>query len=261
MPALTAWELRVDKLSLRSVDFFYQVLSVYGLKLAQKWAFGLEPMQQLKHRTMTFLTLTLGAMIVLGTVFWAMRANANAFARTGFSANNAVAVAVIEPAAASNTINAALSEPNQNMDLCAAVTNVPVESEALLAEQVWVLNANRQFALGMIETANNDCEIGRAGEVSRYQIMPSVWKKYSHSRLYQSHEVSVQVAQQHWLWLYENFKKRANREPTDFDMYVLWNTRYNYYSSRDYDPARLGLIVRDRAQRFVNLVARGTTGS
>jgi len=120
-----------------------------------------------------------------------------------------------------------------------------------------LLNARHRFALGMIETANNDEEIGGAGEVSRYQIMPSVWKHYSSSRSYQDPAVSLEVAQQHWSALYTAFVKQAHREPTDFDMYVLWNTRYGYYASKGFNPARLHPVVRDRAQRFTNLVGRG----
>ncbi len=120
-----------------------------------------------------------------------------------------------------------------------------------------LLNAEHRFALGMIETANNDWEIGGAGEVSRYQIMPSVWKHYSDSRCYQDPEISLEVAQQHWSVLHAVFIKQAHREPTDFDMYVLWNTRYGYYASKGFDPARLHPVVRDRAQRFSNLVERG----
>jgi len=120
-----------------------------------------------------------------------------------------------------------------------------------------VLSARHRFALGMIETANNDWEIGGAGEVSRYQIMPSVWKCYSASRSYQNPAVSLEVARQHWSALYTTFIKQARREPTDFDMYVLWNTRYGYYANRGFNPARLHAVVRDRAERFTNLVERG----
>jgi hypothetical protein len=120
-----------------------------------------------------------------------------------------------------------------------------------------ILNARHRFALGMIETANNDEEIGGAGEVSRYQIMPSVWRHYSDSRSYQDPDVSLEVAQQHWTVLHAFFKQQVHREPTDFDMYVLWNTRYGYYASKGFKPARLNPVVRDRAQRFANLVERG----
>ncbi len=120
-----------------------------------------------------------------------------------------------------------------------------------------LLDRRRQFALGMIETGNRDGEVGRAGEVSRYQIMPSVWKHYSDSIGYRDPEVSLAVAQLHWAALCSAFKQQAHRDPDDFDMYVLWNTRYGYYASKGFRPARLNPVVRDRAQRFVNLLARG----
>jgi hypothetical protein len=128
------------------------------------------------------------------------------------------------------------------------------------AGEVWaagdpaVLDAHRRLALGMIETGNRDDEIGGAGEVSRYQIMPSVWRQYSRSLNYRNPEVSLTVAQKHWAKLYAAFIRQAHRQPTDFDMYVLWNTHYGYYASRGFNPDRLAPTVRDRAQRYVNLV-------
>jgi hypothetical protein len=112
------------------------------------------------------------------------------------------------------------------------------------------------IALGMIESGNDDRGIGRAGEVSRYQIHPAVWKNYSESRDYQNPESALQVARQHWNYLTNYFRDRAGREPTPFDMYVLWNTRFGHYARKGFDRARLSPVIRERAQRFVNLVNR-----
>jgi hypothetical protein len=117
-----------------------------------------------------------------------------------------------------------------------------------------VLDAHRRMALGMIETGNRDDEIGGAGEVSRYQIMPAVWRQYSQSQNYRNPDVSLAVAQKHWGRLYAGFVKQAHRQPNDFDMYVLWNTHYGYYASKGFNPSRLCSVVRDRAQRYVNLI-------
>ena len=119
-----------------------------------------------------------------------------------------------------------------------------------------ILDASRLFALGMIETGNDDRGVGRAGEISRYQIHPVVWKAYTASRDYQNPEVSLEVARQHWAALSNYFKEKTARKPSDFDMYVLWNTRYGYYAGKGFDLQRLPGFVRDRAQRFVNLVNR-----
>ena len=133
------------------------------------------------------------------------------------------------------------------------------KAEAPTAGNPGVLDRRHQIALGMLETGNDDREIGGAGEVSRYQIMPSVWRRYSASRSYGNPQVSLAVAQRHWAVLYGAFKQQAGREPSDFDMYVLWNTHYGYYAARNFNPARLAPVVRDRAQRYVNLVQCGDT--
>jgi hypothetical protein len=126
-----------------------------------------------------------------------------------------------------------------------------------MAANPGVLDNRRRYALGQIETGGDDKEIGRSGEVSRYQIMPSVWRHYSDSQSYRDPETSLQVAQQHWTALYKTFKEQARREPTDFDMYVLWNTHYGFYAKHGFNPERLGPAVRDRAERYVNLVEAG----
>ncbi|HZV35066.1 MAG TPA: hypothetical protein VFB72_10880 [Verrucomicrobiae bacterium] len=118
------------------------------------------------------------------------------------------------------------------------------------------LDTRRLFALGMIETGNDDTLIGSAGEVSRYQLSPSVWKSYSKSDDYVNPQVALQVARAHWIYLANYFKEKTGRNPTDFDMYVLWNTRYGYYAHKGFSQQLISPVVRDRAQRFVNLVYR-----
>jgi len=118
------------------------------------------------------------------------------------------------------------------------------------------LDAQRLFALGMIETGNDDRMIGQAGEISRYQLSPPVWKSYSRSMDYRNPDVSWQVARRHWNFLAAYFKEKTGRQPTDFDMYVMWNTRYGYYAHKSFSPRQISPIVEERAQRFVNLVNR-----
>lgn len=154
-------------------------------------------------------------------------------------------------------LNTTVMAADQVNPVLAPVAAAPASVAPASLANPGVLDARRQFALSMIETGNDDNEIGGAGEISRYQIMPTVWRHYSQSRRYRDPEVSLEVAQRHWATLYAEFKKQAHREPTDFDMYVLWNTHYGYYAKRGFAPARLQATVRDRAERFVNLVERG----
>ena len=67
------------------------------------------------------------------------------------------------PAAGGNAVSPVASGP------VILPASAPV---APLPANIALLDRRRQFALGMIETGNQDDEIGRAGEVSRYQIMP-----------------------------------------------------------------------------------------
>ena len=126
------------------------------------------------------------------------------------------------------------------------------------AEEVKPLfpDMKRLNALGMIETGNDDYGVGGMGEISRFQIQPAIWKNYSKSDDYQNPEISEGVARRHWAYLAGYFKEKTGREPTDFDMYVLWNTRLGYYAKNGFSPVRISPVVQDRAQRFVNLVNR-----
>jgi hypothetical protein len=160
----------------------------------------------------------------------------------------------LAPATTSNSF-----PPAPAADIALPTPIAGTQNVAPAADNPSLLDERRRFALGMIETGNDDHEIGGLGEVSRYQIMPSVWQHYSNSRRYHDPETSTEVAQQHWSALHDCFKQQTHREPTDFDMYVLWNTRFGYYAHHGFKAARLDPIVREHAQRFVNLIQRGTS--
>lgn len=108
-------------------------------------------------------------------------------------------------------------------------------------------------ALSMIETADRDWVVGKAGERSRYQIMPRVWKSYTTSREYRNPELARTVAQRHVTWLEDTFRKATGRQATDFDLYVLWNGGPTYYARINYDAKRVHPVIRERAERYVNL--------
>lgn len=108
-------------------------------------------------------------------------------------------------------------------------------------------------ALSMIETGNNDAAIGRAGEVSRYQIKPRIWQGYSSSKAYRDVSVSAKVAGKHLADLEQSFRARTGREPGDFDLYVLWNAGPTYYAKVNFIAKRVHPIIRERAQRYANL--------
>jgi hypothetical protein len=140
--------------------------------------------------------------------------------------------------------------------VCFSINSRAASIPAKATVPVPSLDMKHHFALGMVETGNNDREVGGAGEISRYQIHPTVWKVYSSSHEYQNPEVSLQVARMHWAYLAKYYKDKTGREPEDFDMYVLWNTKFGYYARKGFDRHHINPVVIDRAQRFVNLVNR-----
>jgi hypothetical protein len=106
------------------------------------------------------------------------------------------------------------------------------------------LAMDRWAALSMLETGDNDDAVGPGGEVSRFQIQPSLWPGGD------SHDpkIALVAAQDIMRPRLEKFLQSHKRPATDFEFYVLWNA-----------PAKLNLppaAVVERARRFANLVQR-----
>ncbi len=108
-------------------------------------------------------------------------------------------------------------------------------------------------AISMLETGNNDSAVGGAGEVSRYQIMPRTWRRFTSSQAYTDKQLSTWVAEQYLALLETSFCQRAGRGPSDFDRYVLWNAGPAYYERVGFAAARVHPVIAERAQRYVNL--------
>lgn len=108
-------------------------------------------------------------------------------------------------------------------------------------------------ALSLIESGGNDAAVGDAGEVSRYQILPKVWRTYTRSADYRNPWLSREVARQHLNFLLAKFQREAGRHPHDFDLYVMWNAGINYYRRLGFDARKVHRLIRERAERFSNL--------
>ncbi len=108
-------------------------------------------------------------------------------------------------------------------------------------------------AISMVESGNNDYAVGGAGEISRYQIKPKVWKQYTRSTAYANARISTWVAEQHLQYLEKEFKASSGREPTDFDRYVMWNGGLPYYARIHFSSRAVKPVIRERARRYANL--------
>jgi hypothetical protein len=114
-------------------------------------------------------------------------------------------------------------------------------------------------ALAMIETGASspvagdpDHVIGGSGEVSRFQIMPEVWKAYTKSRNHTNPEVAWTVTRRILADRVGSFEKATGRPPEPIEVYLLWN-KPGHFEGVGYRLERVSLIYRDRAQRFQNL--------
>jgi hypothetical protein len=108
------------------------------------------------------------------------------------------------------------------------------------------LAMDRWTALAMLESGGNDHAIGRAGEVSRYQISPGLWPGGNPLDA----DVALSNAQHIMTSRTAAFEKSHGRAPDDFEFYVLWNA-----------PAQINhphRIVAERARRFANLMESQT---
>ncbi len=107
---------------------------------------------------------------------------------------------------------------------------------------------DRLAALSMIETGNNDRMVGRAGEISRYQILKREWRSVTSSTRYTDPETAKAVT----LVLLERrvqaFQATYNRQPTNFEFYALWNAPGQVLNRR------VSRVVAERCQRYSNLV-------
>jgi hypothetical protein len=116
-----------------------------------------------------------------------------------------------------------------------------------------------QEALAMFEsgavdtrTCAADKRRGASGEVSRYQILPSVWRQYTRAAQYDNPALAWSVAQRiirdRTAW----FQAKTGREPSSVEIYLLWN-KPGHFSAVSFKIGRVSSIYRKRAERFANL--------
>ena len=98
-----------------------------------------------------------------------------------------------------------------------------------------------------------DFKRGSAGEVSRYQIKPAVWRQYSAERRYTDPATARRIACRVLNHRIRDFTTQYGKPPTPFEVYVLWNAPA--YLTGEQKGRRCSPMVSRRAERFANLVA------
>lgn len=98
----------------------------------------------------------------------------------------------------------------------------------------------------------SDRIVGGSGEISRFQIMPSVWKAYTRSRRHTDPEVAWNVTRRILSDRVGSFKKATGRPPEPVEVYLLWN-KPGHFEGVGYHLEKVSKVYRDRAERFGNL--------
>jgi hypothetical protein len=121
-------------------------------------------------------------------------------------------------------------------------------------------------SLALIETGATgvkqcpaDFKRGRCGEVSRYQIKPVVWRKYSAAKQYTDPLTARRIADRVLNDRMQEFAAQYSRGPNPFEIYILWNAPA--YLTGEYRGKRCSRLLVNRAQRFANLVYAQTSWS
>lgn len=110
------------------------------------------------------------------------------------------------------------------------------------------MGMDRLSALSMLETGNNDRMVGRAGEISRYQILKAEWRSVTNSVRWTDPRVAKAVTQQLIERRVSQFRATHRRDPSDFEFYVLWNAPAQVLVRGKVSP-----VVAERAHRYANL--------
>lgn len=100
-----------------------------------------------------------------------------------------------------------------------------------------------------------DAKVGSRREISRFQILPHVWRQYSKSGDYRNPDVAWAVTEKILAERHDWFFKATGREWDAIDLYIMWNAP-GVYEKAKWDRRRVSRVVLERAQRFSNLLMR-----
>jgi hypothetical protein len=120
----------------------------------------------------------------------------------------------------------------------------------LLMLPVCGFGMDRIAALSMLESGDDDQAVGRAGEISRYQIRKTEWRNVTNSANYADSETAKSVVLLIMERRIQTFQSQFKRMPSDFEFYGLWNAPAQIMQRQ------ISAAVADRCQRFANLCDR-----
>lgn len=112
-----------------------------------------------------------------------------------------------------------------------------------------------EFETGAVtpQSCAADRLVGSRKEISRFQILPVVWRQYSSSRNYHDPQIAWNVANRILNEREQAFRQAAKRDWDSVDIYLMWNAP-GVYRRANWNRAKVSPAVLERAQRFANLM-------
>jgi len=111
-----------------------------------------------------------------------------------------------------------------------------------------------EFETGAIQptVCSADYAVGSRREISRFQILPAVWREYSQSRRYHDPGIAWAITARILSDREAGFRKSTGRAADPLDIYLLWNAP-GQYRRAGWDRGKVSPVVLARAKRFSNL--------
>jgi hypothetical protein len=105
-----------------------------------------------------------------------------------------------------------------------------------------------------------DFAVGSRQEISRFQILPAVWRQYSSARNHQNPEAAWAVTSRILRDREAMFRRATGREWEAIDLYLMWNAP-GLYERAGWERSKVSRVVLERAQRFANVLESRTRPS
>jgi hypothetical protein len=100
-----------------------------------------------------------------------------------------------------------------------------------------------------------DYAVGSKKEISRFQILPSVWREYSKHDNYHDPNAAWVVAHKILRDREAEFRRATGRPWDGVDLYIMWNAP-GVYRRAKWNRAHVSPVVRQRAERFAAVLER-----
>lgn len=98
-----------------------------------------------------------------------------------------------------------------------------------------------------------DYAVGSAKEISRFQILPAVWREYSGAPDYHNPNAAWAVTQKILRDREAEFRRATGRQWDAVDLYLMWNAP-GVYRRAGWDRSKVSRVVLERAERYEGLM-------